>query len=109
MLARHEGLDCLADVCKEHLQLLRTMHAVGLKWAEKFLHEDASLVFRLGYHSVWETSLLVFLFSVIKFSLDILGPLWCCKVGLGELLVSKSAQKHLILLYHLRCLLKSQR
>lgn len=52
MVARYEGLDCLADVHKEHLQLLRTMHAVGLKWAEKFLHDDSSLVFRLGYHSV---------------------------------------------------------
>ncbi|KAF3448120.1 hypothetical protein FNV43_RR08831 [Rhamnella rubrinervis] len=51
VLSRHEGLDCLADVRKVHLQLLRTMHAIGLKWAEKFLHEDASLVFRLGYHS----------------------------------------------------------
>lgn len=52
MVARYEGLDCLADVRKEHLQLLRTMHALGLKWAEKFLHDDSSLVFRLGYHSV---------------------------------------------------------
>lgn len=52
VLARHEGLDCLADVHQEHLQLLMTMHAVGLKWAEKFLHEDSSMVFRLGYHSV---------------------------------------------------------
>jgi aprataxin len=31
---------------------LKRMHAVGLKWAEKFLSENASLVFRLGYHSV---------------------------------------------------------
>ncbi|KAK6245100.1 hypothetical protein QUC31_011509 [Theobroma cacao] len=52
VLARFEGLDCLADARKEHLQLLTTMHAMGLKWAEKFLHEDAALVFRLGYHSV---------------------------------------------------------
>ncbi|XP_008243317.1 PREDICTED: transcription factor bHLH140 [Prunus mume] len=51
VVARYEGLDCLADVRKEHLQLLRTMHAVGLKWAEKLLHDDSSLVFRLGYHS----------------------------------------------------------
>ncbi|KAL6337602.1 hypothetical protein AAG906_037195 [Vitis piasezkii] len=51
VLARSEGLDCLADVGGEHLQLLRTMHAVGLKWAEKFLCEDELLVFRLGYHS----------------------------------------------------------
>lgn len=52
VLARHEGLDCLADVHQEQLQLLMTMHAVGLKWAEKFLHDDSSMVFRLGYHSV---------------------------------------------------------
>ncbi|GMY25543.1 transcription factor bHLH140 [Fagus crenata] len=51
VVPRSEGLDCLADVRKEHLQLLRTMHDVGLKWAEKFLQEDASLIFRLGYHS----------------------------------------------------------
>lgn len=55
-MARHEGLDCLADVRKEHLKLLRTMHAVGLNWAEKFLSEDASLILRLGYHSVCITS-----------------------------------------------------
>ncbi|CAK7343852.1 unnamed protein product [Dovyalis caffra] len=52
VLARFEGLDRLADVRQENVQLLMTMHAVGLKWAEKFLHEDSSMVFRLGYHSV---------------------------------------------------------
>lgn len=52
MLSRFDGLDRLADVRNEHLQILQTMHAVGMKWAEKFLHEDASLAFRLGYHSV---------------------------------------------------------
>lgn len=52
VLARYEGLDCLADVRKEHLYLLRMMHDVGLRLAEKFLQEDASLIFRLGYHSV---------------------------------------------------------
>lgn len=52
VVARHEGLDQLADVCTEHLPLLRTMHAMGLKWIHKFFHEDAPLVFRLGYHSV---------------------------------------------------------
>lgn len=52
MLARYEGLDRLADVRKENLQLLRTMHDVGLKWAEKYLSEDKTLIFRLGYHSV---------------------------------------------------------
>ncbi|XP_047148774.1 transcription factor bHLH140 isoform X2 [Vigna umbellata] len=51
VLARTGGLDCLADVQKEHLQLLNMMHDVGLKWVEKFLSENASLVFRLGYHS----------------------------------------------------------
>lgn len=51
VLARTRGLDFLADVQTEHLQLLRKMHDVGLKWAEKFLNENASLVFRLGYHS----------------------------------------------------------
>ncbi|KAJ6299878.1 hypothetical protein OIU76_020805 [Salix suchowensis] len=50
VLARHEGLDGLVDVHQEPLQLLMTMHAVGLKWAEKLLHEDSSMVFRLGYH-----------------------------------------------------------
>lgn len=33
--------------------MLKTMHAVGLKWAEEFLNENESLIFRLGYHSVW--------------------------------------------------------
>ncbi|XP_009628444.1 transcription factor bHLH140 isoform X3 [Nicotiana tomentosiformis] len=52
VLARIEGLDRLADVQKEHLTLLKTMHSVGLKWAEMFLSENNSLIFRLGYHSV---------------------------------------------------------
>lgn len=52
VLTRVEGLDCLADVCEDHLQLLKTMHSAGLKWAERFLHENDSLTFRLGYHSV---------------------------------------------------------
>ncbi|KAF8402610.1 hypothetical protein HHK36_010699 [Tetracentron sinense] len=51
VLARMEGIDHLADVRREHLELLRTMHAVGLKKAEKFLSDDKSLIFRLGYHS----------------------------------------------------------
>lgn len=62
MLARCDGLDSLADVSKEHLQLLKMMHAVGLKWAEKFLLENASLVFRLGYHSVYDDCFLFFFF-----------------------------------------------
>ncbi|XP_049407729.1 transcription factor bHLH140 [Solanum stenotomum] len=52
VLARVEGLDRLEDVKKEHLTLLKTMHSVGLKWAEKLLSENNSLTFRLGYHSV---------------------------------------------------------
>ncbi|CAN4106144.1 unnamed protein product [Withania somnifera] len=52
VLARVKGLDCLEDVQKEHVTLLKTMHSVGLKWAEKFLSENNSLTFRLGYHSV---------------------------------------------------------
>ncbi|GAV73582.1 Macro domain-containing protein/DcpS_C domain-containing protein/AAA_33 domain-containing protein [Cephalotus follicularis] len=51
VLARCEGLDCLADVRQEHLQLVMAMHAVGMKWTEKFLRDDTSLFFRLGYHS----------------------------------------------------------
>ncbi|KAL2509968.1 transcription factor bHLH [Forsythia ovata] len=52
VLARGEGLNRLADVRREHLSLLKTMYAVGLKWTEKFLDENKSLAFRLGYHSV---------------------------------------------------------
>ncbi|KAL8114870.1 hypothetical protein AgCh_021638 [Apium graveolens] len=51
VVARAAGLDQLADVRSQHLPLLRTMHNVGLKWAEKFLTENDSLIFRLGYHS----------------------------------------------------------
>ncbi|CAK9172018.1 unnamed protein product [Ilex paraguariensis] len=51
VMARAEDLDCLADVREEHLQLLRTMNTMGLKWAEKFLSEHETLVFRLGYHT----------------------------------------------------------
>ncbi|GAU26854.1 hypothetical protein TSUD_02560 [Trifolium subterraneum] len=52
VLSRSRGLDSLSDVQEEHLSVLKRMHAVGLKWAEKFLSENASLVFRLGYHSL---------------------------------------------------------
>ncbi|XP_068644205.1 transcription factor bHLH140 isoform X2 [Aristolochia californica] len=52
VLTRVNGLDHLADVRKEHLHLLKTMHAVALKWAKELVSADASLVFRLGYHSV---------------------------------------------------------
>ncbi|KAG8377052.1 hypothetical protein BUALT_Bualt09G0127900 [Buddleja alternifolia] len=52
VLARADGLDSIADVRREHIPLLKTMHAVGLKWAEKLINENGSLLFRLGYHSV---------------------------------------------------------
>ncbi|KAK6120241.1 hypothetical protein DH2020_045932 [Rehmannia glutinosa] len=52
VLARADGLDSIADVRREHVSLLKTMHAVGLKWTEKFLDENKSLSFRFGYHSV---------------------------------------------------------
>lgn len=52
VIARADGLDSIADVHKEHISLLKTMHAVGLKWAEKLLREDKLQPFRLGYHSV---------------------------------------------------------
>ncbi|KAM3229006.1 hypothetical protein ACQJBY_060127 [Aegilops geniculata] len=52
VISRTDGLDSLADVKKAHLPLLRSLHSAGLKWAHKFLEEDASLTFRLGYHSV---------------------------------------------------------
>ncbi|KAG8096390.1 hypothetical protein GUJ93_ZPchr0013g36375, partial [Zizania palustris] len=52
VVSRVDGLDSLADVNKEHLSLLRRMHSAGVKWAQKFLEEDPSLVFRLGFHSV---------------------------------------------------------
>ncbi|KAG0452438.1 hypothetical protein HPP92_025102 [Vanilla planifolia] len=51
VIARLPGLDCLADLRCNHLPLLKKMHVVGLKWAEKFTNDDPSLVFRLGYHS----------------------------------------------------------
>ncbi|KAK4396099.1 Transcription factor [Sesamum angolense] len=52
VLVRVDGLDSIADIRREHIPLLKTMHAVGLKWAVKFLNENKSLSFRLGYHSV---------------------------------------------------------
>ncbi|KAJ8898942.1 hypothetical protein K2173_008440 [Erythroxylum novogranatense] len=51
VLARYRGLDSLANVNQEHLNLLKTMHDVGLKWVQKFLGDDRSMTFRLGYHS----------------------------------------------------------
>lgn len=69
MLTRYEGLDCLTVVRKEHLNLLRTMHDVGMRWVEKFLQEDASLIFRLGYHSVLTVSTLMYLMYFSSFML----------------------------------------
>ncbi|GAB2299123.1 hypothetical protein Dimus_033195 [Dionaea muscipula] len=51
VLARVGGLDCLKDVSREHVELLKLMHEAGTRWAAKFLQDDASLIFRLGYHS----------------------------------------------------------
>ncbi|XP_062095061.1 transcription factor bHLH140 isoform X2 [Humulus lupulus] len=51
VLTRFESLEQLADAHEEHLPLLRKMHNVGLRWTETLLQEDASLIFRLGYHS----------------------------------------------------------
>ncbi|XP_078160370.1 APRATAXIN-like protein isoform X1 [Carex rostrata] len=52
VLSRLNGLDCLEDAKREHLPMLRSMHSAGVKWVNKFLSEDPSLYFRLGYHSV---------------------------------------------------------
>ncbi|XP_074264571.1 transcription factor bHLH140-like [Silene latifolia] len=52
VIARANGLDGIRDVCKEHLVLLQMMHKVGMGWVERFLQEDESLIFRLGFHSV---------------------------------------------------------
>ncbi|KAK9668510.1 hypothetical protein RND81_13G065600 [Saponaria officinalis] len=52
VLARLDGVDGIEDVCQKHLVLLNTMHKVGTKWAERFLQEDETLIFRLGFHSV---------------------------------------------------------
>ncbi|CAA7406259.1 unnamed protein product [Spirodela intermedia] len=51
VVSRLEGVDQLADVRKEHLPLLRKMHEAGMRCAAKFLSDDPSLTFRLGYHS----------------------------------------------------------
>ncbi|KAK1312410.1 hypothetical protein QJS10_CPA07g01152 [Acorus calamus] len=52
ILSRLNGLDQLRDVRKEHLHLMKKMHSIGLEWAKKFIIDDNSMVFRLGYHSV---------------------------------------------------------
>lgn len=51
VISRLPGLDSLVDIQRENLPILKKMHDVGLKWAEKFCCHDPSLVFRLGYHS----------------------------------------------------------
>lgn len=75
VLARIDGLDCLADVGKEHLPLLRTMHAVGEKWANTFSSDDSSLTFRLGYHSVSVTVTFSLLNCYITFQSNVLREL----------------------------------
>ncbi|KAL1549110.1 transcription factor bHLH140 [Salvia divinorum] len=52
VIARCHGLDSLADVSGEDIPLMKEMHDVGLKWAEKLILENNSLEFRLGYHSI---------------------------------------------------------
>ncbi|KAG2262352.1 hypothetical protein Bca52824_069431 [Brassica carinata] len=52
VLARQESVDGLEDVGSANIQLLEEMHDVGMKWIKRFQDEDASLIFRLGYHSV---------------------------------------------------------
>lgn len=52
VLARADGLDSIDNVCEKHIPILKNMHAVGLEWAKKFILENKSLSFRLGYHSV---------------------------------------------------------
>ncbi|KAJ4764212.1 Transcription factor bHLH140 [Rhynchospora pubera] len=52
VLSRLNGLDCLEDAKREHLPILKSMHSAGVKWVKKFLSEDPSPHFRLGYHSV---------------------------------------------------------
>nr|VDD21478.1 unnamed protein product [Brassica rapa] len=52
VLAREESVDGLEDVGRENIQLLEEMQNVGMKWVQRFQHEDPSLIFRLGYHSV---------------------------------------------------------
>ncbi|KAF2306426.1 hypothetical protein GH714_017973 [Hevea brasiliensis] len=70
ILARCEGLDCLADVQQEHLQLLTTMHDVGLRWAEKFLHEDSSMIFALDITQYAMLTLSCLPISFISFSIS---------------------------------------
>ncbi|KAK8960110.1 Transcription factor bHLH140 [Platanthera guangdongensis] len=52
VISRLPRVDSLADIRRENLPILKKMHDVGLKWAEKFCSHDPSLVFRLGYHSI---------------------------------------------------------
>lgn len=52
VVARQENVDGLEDVGRENIKLVEEMHNVGMKWVKRFQDEDASLIFRLGYHSV---------------------------------------------------------
>lgn len=51
VVSRQDGLDSLEDLQSSHIQLLKRMHMLGETWIQSLLHEDPSLVFRLGYHS----------------------------------------------------------
>ncbi|XP_057862427.2 transcription factor bHLH140 [Cryptomeria japonica] len=52
VISRMNGLNSLEDAGKEHLQHLQNIHNLGQEWVAKFLNEDQSMIFRLGYHSV---------------------------------------------------------
>ncbi|KAK8928562.1 Transcription factor bHLH140 [Platanthera zijinensis] len=71
--SRLPGVDSLSDIRRENLPILKKMHDVGLKWAEKFCSHDPSLVFRLGYHSEalshrkWHVAMLVEICALEKF------------------------------------------
>ncbi|KAH7429404.1 hypothetical protein KP509_09G046400 [Ceratopteris richardii] len=51
VVSRQEGLDCVKDLNRSHIQLLKNLQALGEEWVQNLLNEDQSLVFRLGYHS----------------------------------------------------------
>jgi aprataxin len=52
IIARRDGLDSIEDVGSQHLALLKHMHSLGETWARRYIDEDPTLVFRLGYHWV---------------------------------------------------------
>ncbi|KAG0560402.1 hypothetical protein KC19_10G178600 [Ceratodon purpureus] len=51
IIARRDGLDSIEDVGSQHLPILKHMHSLGETWARRYIDEDPTLVFRLGYHS----------------------------------------------------------